>query len=205
MDRFTARRRLLRGSLSAPLVLTVASPAALAQANTSFAACLARADGIEGEVYVGPDSMDNLVRQEVKVYKFVAKAVDPPADPPANPPVNPPGRPFIANSGNPVVDSAGGSPPNPPASPPANPPASPPGELHRNDLVDQLFEKIEGRYFNIATHDELRDLPDGLVEKEAGSRWKLVYFDRDGTIVGSGLVNPHNGSATTNSCLASFT
>jgi len=38
MDRFTARRKLLRGSLSAPLVLTVT--AAGAQVRTTFGACL---------------------------------------------------------------------------------------------------------------------------------------------------------------------
>lgn len=38
MDNFTARRKLLKGTLSAPVVLTVASPAALAQ--TTFTSCL---------------------------------------------------------------------------------------------------------------------------------------------------------------------
>jgi hypothetical protein len=35
MDKFTVRRKILRGSLSAPVVLTVASPASLAAASTT--------------------------------------------------------------------------------------------------------------------------------------------------------------------------
>lgn len=75
MDRFAARRKLLRGSLSAPLVLTVASPAALAR--QSFEACLYRAT-TEGTAGVPPSNVgvfipsaqhDPWLRTKVNLYK----------------------------------------------------------------------------------------------------------------------------------------
>lgn len=67
MDRFSARRKLLRGSLSAPLVLTVASPSALAR--SSFLACIARGDDPQG---VGPfapaPNADNLYREQITAW-----------------------------------------------------------------------------------------------------------------------------------------
>jgi hypothetical protein len=63
MDRFSARRKLLRGSLSAPLVLTVASPSALAR--SSFLACITRGDNPEGEgPYAPSPKADNLYREK---------------------------------------------------------------------------------------------------------------------------------------------
>jgi hypothetical protein len=71
MDRFAARRKLLRGSLSAPLVLTVASPAALAR--QSFEACLARAAdaGATPDVFIAANQHDMWLRKPVKIYKGV--------------------------------------------------------------------------------------------------------------------------------------
>lgn len=75
MDRLTARRKLLRGSLSAPLVLTVASPAALAR--QSFEACLYRASSAKvqigydaGEVppFLPTSQHDTWLRQQVPIY-----------------------------------------------------------------------------------------------------------------------------------------
>lgn len=74
MDRFAARRKLLRGSLSAPLVLTVASPAALAR--QSFEACLYRATNNgatqgtpPGEsVFIDFAKHDPWLRATVKMY-----------------------------------------------------------------------------------------------------------------------------------------
>jgi hypothetical protein len=74
MDRFTARRKLLRGSLSAPLVLTVASPAALAR--QSFDACLHRASSEKAQIgydagEVPPfliNAHDTWLRQQIPLY-----------------------------------------------------------------------------------------------------------------------------------------
>jgi hypothetical protein len=66
MDQFTTRRKLLRGSLSAPLVLTVASPAALA--NSSFIACIDRNEGLDTTRY--KTAADNVFRVPVDVYKI---------------------------------------------------------------------------------------------------------------------------------------
>ena len=73
MDRFTARRRLLRGSLSAPLVLTVAaSPAALA-ARGSWEACLLRAgqDPAQADpiIPIPGKSHDTWLRLRVPLYR----------------------------------------------------------------------------------------------------------------------------------------
>jgi len=72
MDRFAVRRRLLQGSLSAPLVLTVAS--ASAQSRTTFLACIGR-DGVVGDAYV--DVEDGLYRVPVPTYRFVSSSGDP--------------------------------------------------------------------------------------------------------------------------------
>lgn len=69
MDRFTGRRKLLRGSLSAPVVLTVASPGALAQ--TSFTACIARGAGATPDPYVTQD--DGFVRRLVSAGENAGK------------------------------------------------------------------------------------------------------------------------------------
>lgn len=66
MDRLTARRKLLRGSLSAPLVLTVASPAALAR--QSFEACLSRAKLSEENPAVFNAANDKWLRKRVALY-----------------------------------------------------------------------------------------------------------------------------------------
>ena len=76
MDRFAARRKILRGSLSAPLVLTVASPAAAALARQSFEACLARAEKADTEptVFIGETAHDTWLRKNVKIYIGVLTA-----------------------------------------------------------------------------------------------------------------------------------
>ena len=73
MDRFSTRRKLLRGSLSAPLVLTVASPSVLA--NSSFIACTDRNDGlVTTQKYT--TTADSVFRVEVDVYQLEARAGD---------------------------------------------------------------------------------------------------------------------------------
>jgi hypothetical protein len=68
MDRFTGRRKLIRGSLSAPLVLTVASPAALAR--QSFEACLDRASQqLPPKLEPFSTERDGFVRKTVDVYR----------------------------------------------------------------------------------------------------------------------------------------
>jgi hypothetical protein len=68
MDRFTGRRKLIRGSLSAPLVLTVASPAALAR--QSFEACLYRASQQSPEnLPVFTPNKDGWVRMQLSFVK----------------------------------------------------------------------------------------------------------------------------------------
>lgn len=71
MDRFTARRKLLRGSLSAPLVLTVASSPAAAAARGSWEACLLRAGENPREAlpWIAGDQMDHWLRLRVPLYK----------------------------------------------------------------------------------------------------------------------------------------
>jgi len=56
MDKLTVRRKLLRGSLSAPVVLTVSS--ASAQAVTSLGQCIARNAGVQptNKVFGPPDT-----------------------------------------------------------------------------------------------------------------------------------------------------
>ena len=68
MDRLTARRKLLRGTLSAPLVLTVASPAALAR--QSFEACLSRAKLSEEDpaVFKAAAANDKWLRKRVALF-----------------------------------------------------------------------------------------------------------------------------------------
>ncbi len=65
MDRFTGRRKLIRGSLSAPLVLTVASPGALAR--TSFGACLTRTQ-VPDNLALFAEQQDGFLRTAVQVY-----------------------------------------------------------------------------------------------------------------------------------------
>jgi len=54
MDKLTVRRKLLRGSLSAPVVLTVSS--ASAQTVTSFGQCIARNAGQQPSAFLVPAS-----------------------------------------------------------------------------------------------------------------------------------------------------
>lgn len=71
MDRFTARRKLLRGSLSAPLVLTVASSPAAAAARGSWEACLLRAgqDPEVADAWIPANAHDTWLRLSVPVYR----------------------------------------------------------------------------------------------------------------------------------------
>ena len=69
MDRFAARRKILRGSLAAPLVLTVASPAALAR--QSFEACLYRAkesNDKNAPAFIAATAHDTWLRKRVALY-----------------------------------------------------------------------------------------------------------------------------------------
>jgi hypothetical protein len=72
MDRFTARRKLLRGSLAAPVVLTTASPAVLAQ--TSFLACITRGGNEGATPFADEQCGGNVYRIEVDVFQFVPTA-----------------------------------------------------------------------------------------------------------------------------------
>jgi len=74
MDRFAVRRKILRGSLSAPLVLTVVSPSALAR--QSFEACLYRAkESTESaRAFIAANSHDTWLRKRVALYS--AKLTD---------------------------------------------------------------------------------------------------------------------------------
>ena len=71
MDRFAARRKILRGSLSAPLILTIASPAMAAR--QSFEACLARAEKERAKpsLFIGAADHDTWLRKPVKIYKGI--------------------------------------------------------------------------------------------------------------------------------------
>ena len=71
MDRLTIRRKLLRGSLSAPLVLTVASASAWTNTRTTFDACITATQGRSGEAY--RQTADGLYRKSAPTYKFVRK------------------------------------------------------------------------------------------------------------------------------------
>jgi hypothetical protein len=65
MDKFTARRKILRGSLSAPVVLTVASPASLAAASTT---CLINTNQNAPPPFFQPASTDDgYLRKTVEV------------------------------------------------------------------------------------------------------------------------------------------
>lgn len=79
MDKFKPRRRLLQGSLAAPLVLTVASPSALAA--SSFQVCLDRAKedrGTDWPAFV--KSRDDRYRLEVSIYRGKLKSTGTNAD-----------------------------------------------------------------------------------------------------------------------------
>ena len=70
MDRFTARRKLLRGSLAAPLVLTVASPSVLAQ--TTFTSCLANGgDPLTPADRIVLSDADDFYRVQKDVFPIV--------------------------------------------------------------------------------------------------------------------------------------
>lgn len=75
MDRFTGRRKLIRGSLSAPLVLTVAASPAAQAARGSWEACLLRA-GLQ-KTQDWPDPLkanpDGFLRYTAEVYSGTLK------------------------------------------------------------------------------------------------------------------------------------
>jgi hypothetical protein len=68
MDTNPGRRKLLRGSLSAPMVLTVASPSALAA--TSFQACIARVEEVPqpSPTIAVISTRDSWLRELVQIY-----------------------------------------------------------------------------------------------------------------------------------------
>ena len=67
MDKFTVRRKILRGSLSAPVILTVASPASLAAASTT---CLANTPQTPVPVALQPaETDDGYLRKTIDVYR----------------------------------------------------------------------------------------------------------------------------------------
>jgi len=73
MDKQSLRRKLLRGSLAAPVVLTVSS--ASAAATTSFARCLKSADLDAPKSFFSQDT-DHWFRQQVPVSMLWAQGRD---------------------------------------------------------------------------------------------------------------------------------
>ena len=68
MDKFTARRKIIRGSLSAPVILTVASPASLAAASTT---CLINTDQANPPAFFQPQSFDDgYLRKSIQVCQL---------------------------------------------------------------------------------------------------------------------------------------
>lgn len=72
MDKNSVRRKLLRGSLAAPVVLTVSSASA---ATTSFARCLRHGDGDTPKRFFSEDT-DHWFRQQVPVSMLWANGQD---------------------------------------------------------------------------------------------------------------------------------
>jgi hypothetical protein len=72
MDKLSVRRKLLRGSLSAPLVLTVTSAAATGTRST-FGACIDRADGETPSTRLC-DQPDLWMRRKLHIKKFTFKS-----------------------------------------------------------------------------------------------------------------------------------
>ena len=67
MDKFTARRKIIRGSLSAPVILTVASPASLAAASTT---CLINTNQTNPPTLFQPATTDDgYLRKTIEVCK----------------------------------------------------------------------------------------------------------------------------------------
>jgi hypothetical protein len=75
MDKFTARRKILRGSLSAPVVLTVASPASLAAASTT---CLVNTPQtpLPEPLFQPAGTDDGYLRKSIQVCKAQAGSDD---------------------------------------------------------------------------------------------------------------------------------
>jgi hypothetical protein len=70
MDKMSIRRKLLRGSLSAPVVLTVSSPSTAAAA--SFAQCVKGSSFKQTYAFFTQDQMvDNWYRKSVQVSKLI--------------------------------------------------------------------------------------------------------------------------------------
>jgi len=149
MDRFTVRRKLLRGSLAAPVVLTTASPAVLAQ--TSFLACITRGGNEGATPFADEQCGGNVYRIEVKVFQFV-------------------------KDGQPSDDKL----------------------YVPSDTTSGLYDSTDGLNRGVA-------VPAGFTPTEAGTRWKLVYFDENGREVGYGFVeNANGGTPVSCSCWTSF-
>ena len=72
MDVRSDRRKFLRGSLAAPVVLTVSSPSV--QAATSFGRCLAKLEGQQALFFAA--SADNWFRALVKVDQLWSQGQD---------------------------------------------------------------------------------------------------------------------------------
>jgi hypothetical protein len=206
MDRFTARRKLLRGSLAAPVVLTTASPAVLAQ--TSFLACITRGGNEGATGFAAEQCGGNVYRVEVDVFSFV--------------PVPQPG----STGGVGGTQTPGGS--QPPGLggnlPPGLGGSQPPGQVggpgasgqggvglqstdpyagklfafqrDRNGNSTGLYDSTDGHFKGIK-------LPEGYQAKPSGKSWQLVYFNQHGEEVGYGFVS-NSGTPVSCSCWTSF-
>jgi len=205
MDRFTARRRLLRGSLSAPLVLTVASSPAAAAARGSWEACLLRAgrDPAQAEPFIPGDAHDTWLRLRVPLYKGKLK---PPEGEGKALSVQGAEQPAVNSSGQVVgEDLAKGR--QPVEKDPTK--GDPPG----GGSDDKDFYRLEDRYYPLEpTPDECdrggyaEDEFQNLKEVNKGEIQLLVYVDETGTVVAYGPCpsSGQEGFPVSASCWASF-
>ena len=196
MDRFTARRKLLRGSLSAPLVLTVASPSALAR--TTFEACIARAVGQAGPPYL-VNADDGFFRKAVPVYRCVPDQdsvrvlTDDDCDGERK---NKKKRDSVSvlNTKDDDDDDECKK---------KKTKRERDGEKWRDvSFVEEngVFHRLPG-----LKSIGMSEIPEGYKMEETGSTaGQLVFFNSDGEVVGSGLSNWGNGTPVTHSCWASF-
>jgi hypothetical protein len=70
MDKFTVRRKIIRGSLSAPVILTVASPASLAAASTTCLVNTNQAETARPPLFQPETTDDGYLRRTIDVCQF---------------------------------------------------------------------------------------------------------------------------------------
>ena len=70
MDKFTVRRKILRGSLSAPVILTVASPGSLAAASTTCLVNTNQTETARPPLFQPEKTEDGYLRKTIDVCQF---------------------------------------------------------------------------------------------------------------------------------------